>query len=176
MEAQITEADPADKPAFFYNLGDIVYFNGLSRDYKWQFYEPYQYYPAKIVVIDGNQDCDTQVRRGDPPDNEPTLTGFMRNFCDQSPTAVPYRTTMTQQYVYWTLDTPIVTIIGLYSNVEGSLDPRGRADQQNWLTRELLAAPTEKRLLLCAHHPCYSLDSVHGAAAPTSSPRSIPRS
>jgi Calcineurin-like phosphoesterase len=163
MEAQITDAaDDADKPAFLYHLGDVVYFNGISRDYKWQFYEPYQYYPAPIFAVAGNHDCDTQVRRGDPPDPEPTLTGFMRNFCDVSPSAVPYRTTMTQPYVYWTLDTPVLTLIGLFSNVEGSLDPRGRADQQNWLTSELEAAPAHKKLLLAVHHPCYSLDSVHG--------------
>jgi len=86
----------------------------------------------------------------------------MRNFCDDAPSAVPYRTTMTQPYVYWTLDTPVLTIIGLFSNVEGSLDPRGRSDQQNWLTAELQAAPTNKKLLIAVHHPCYSLDSVHG--------------
>jgi len=161
MEEQITKVD-ADKPAFLYHLGDVVYFNGISRDYKWQFYEPYQYYPAPIFAVAGNHDGDTQVRRGDPPDPEPTLTGFMRNFCDRSPTATSYRTTMTQPYVYWTLDTPVVTIIGLYSNVEGSLDPRGRADQQIWLTDELRSAPAEKKLLVTVHHPCYSLDSVHG--------------
>jgi predicted phosphodiesterase len=162
MEEQITQADEADKPAFLYHLGDVVYFNGISRDYKWQFYEPYQYYPAPIFAVPGNHDGDTNVRRGDPPDPEPTLTGFIRNFCDQSPTATPYRTTMTQPYVYWTLDTPVVTIIGLYSNVEGSLDPRGRADQQTWLTDELRSAPDDKKVLVTVHHPCYSLDTIHG--------------
>jgi Calcineurin-like phosphoesterase len=162
MEEQLQAADEADRPAFFYHLGDVVYFNGISRQYKWQFYEPYQYYPAPIFAIPGNHDGDTHVRRGDPPDPEPTLTGFIRNFCDTSPSAVPYRATMTQPYVYWTLDTPIVTIVGLYSNVEGSLDARGRADQQNWLTSELRAAPTDKKLLVAVHHPCFSLDTVHG--------------
>jgi Calcineurin-like phosphoesterase len=162
MEEQVRQADEADAPAFFYHLGDVVYFNGVSRDYKWQFYEPYQYYPAPIFAVPGNHDGDTNVRRGDPPDPEPTLTGFLRNFCDATPSAVPYRTTMTQPYVYWTLDTPVLTIVGLYSNVEGSLDPRGRSDQQNWLTAELQAAPTDKKLLVTVHHPCYSLDKVHG--------------
>jgi hypothetical protein len=162
METQIRQADEADRPTFLYHLGDVVYFNGISRDYKWQFYEPYQYYPAPIFAVPGNHDADTNVRAGDPPDPEPTLAGFIRNFCDSSPHAAPYRPTMTQPYVYWTLDTPLVTIIGLYSNVEGSLDARGRSDQQQWLTAELNLAPPNKKLLIAVHHPCYSLDNVHG--------------
>ncbi len=88
----------------------------------------------------------------------------MRNFCTATPRAAQYRTTMTQPYVYWTLDTPLVTIIGLYSNVEGSLDPRSGSDQQNWLTAQLQAAPTDKRLFVTVHHPCYSLDVLHGGS------------
>jgi Calcineurin-like phosphoesterase len=99
MEAQIKGADQTDRPAFLYHLGDVVYFNGISSEYKWQFYEPYQYYPAPIFAVPGNHDGDTQVRAGDPPDPEPTLTGFIRNFCDSSPHPAPYRPTMTQPYV-----------------------------------------------------------------------------
>jgi hypothetical protein len=46
------------------------------------------------------------VRRNDPPVNEPTLTGFMNNFCAESPEPVPtyHRSTMMQPYVYWTLN------------------------------------------------------------------------
>src|SRR5262245_37801992 len=54
MEQQLRQADDLGQPAFFYNLGDVVYFNGISRDYKWQFYEPYQYYPGPIFAIPGN--------------------------------------------------------------------------------------------------------------------------
>jgi Calcineurin-like phosphoesterase len=162
MEAQIKETKGANQPAFFYHLGDVVYFNGLSCEYKWQFYEPYQYYPAPIFAIPGNHDGAIEVQAGDPPDNEPTLTGFLRNFCDSSPHEAPYRPTMTQPYVYWTLDAPLVTIIGLYSNVEGSLDARGRSEQQQWLTAEMKAAPADKKLLIAVHHPCFSLDKPHG--------------
>ena len=162
MEAQIAKTKGANQPAFFYNLGDVVYFNGVSREYKWQFYEPYQYYPAPIFAIPGNHDGDTHVLKGDPPDPEPTLTGFIRNFCDSSPREASHRPTTTQPYVYWTLDAPLVTIIGLYSNVEGSLDARGRSEQQQWLTAEMKAAPPDKKLLITVHHPCFSLDSVHG--------------
>jgi len=44
---------------------------------------------------------------------------------------------MTQPYVYWTLMAPFVTIIGLYSNVEGSLDARGTTAEK-WLEDQLL--------------------------------------
>jgi hypothetical protein len=139
MEAQVDAAPDTEKPAFFYNLGDVVYFNGQSIDYSWQFYEPYQYYQPYIFAIAGNHDGDTHVRRNDPPVNEPTLTGFMNNFCADSPEPVPtyHRSTMTQPYVYWTLESPFLTIIGLYSNVDGSLDGHGTYEQQGWLRDQL---------------------------------------
>jgi hypothetical protein len=71
---------------------------------------------------------------------------------------------MMQPYVYWTLLTPLVTIVGLYSNVEGSLDPRGGSDQQTWLTTQLQAAPADKKLIVTVHHPCFSLDASHGGS------------
>jgi 3',5'-cyclic AMP phosphodiesterase CpdA len=96
---------------------------------------------------------------------EPSLTGFIRNFCDTQPThLVPYRATMTQPYVYWTLDAPFVTIIGLYSNVDGSLDGRGTFEQQAWLQDQLEHAPKDKCLLVTVHHPPYSLDRPHGGS------------
>lgn len=160
MEQQVTSAKI--KPAFLYHLGDVIYFNGQSSLYKSQFYEPYQYYPGLIVAVPGNHDGDTSVRPKDLPDTEPSLFGFMQNFCDTTPNPMPYRNTMTQPYVYWTLDAPFVTIIGLYSNVEGCLDPRGKSDQQAWLTAQLKQAPPDKKLLIAVHHPCYSLDGTHG--------------
>jgi hypothetical protein len=54
--------------------------------------------------------------------------------CAPTPEYVtPYRRSITQPHVYWTLDAPFGTIIGLYSNVEGGLDARGRIDQQTYL-------------------------------------------
>jgi hypothetical protein len=150
-------------PSFLYHLGDVVYFNGISKDYPSQFYEPFQYYPGPIFAIAGNHDGDTTVEKGDPPDSEPSLYGFLENFCDSSPHyESPYRPTMTQPYVYWTLDAPFVTIIGLYSNVEGSLDPVGVFQQQAWLQQQLKAADKKKCLILAVHHPCFSLDENHG--------------
>jgi hypothetical protein len=165
MEAQraaaSTKRQPA--PAFLYNLGDVVYFNGLSRLYQSQFYEPYQDYHAAIFAIAGNHDGDTQTRPGDPADNELSLFGFMQNFCDTvSHHASAYRPTMTQPYVYWSLEAPFTRIIGLYSNVDGSLDARGTAEQQQWLHAQMVAAPKDQCLIVAVHHPPYSLDTTHG--------------
>ena len=163
MEQQIAAAGSEGAASFFYNLGDVIYFNGQSTLYKTEFYEPYQYYPKLIFAVPGNHDGDTFVYKGDAPDTEPSLFGFMENFCAAQPVMVTaYRMTMTQPYCYWTLDAPFVTIIGLYSNVEGSLDARGRMDQQHYLNTQMAAADPKKKLLVTVHHPLYSLDSVHG--------------
>jgi hypothetical protein len=164
MEHQIKTAGSADKPAFLYHLGDVVYFNGQSELYGSQFYEPYQYYPAPIFAIPGNHDGDTRVRSGDEPDSEPSLFGFTENFCAPQPHQIsPYRATMTQPYVYWTLDAPLISIIGLYSNVEGTLDARGTFEQQRWLERQFNEAKSKNGFVVVAvHHPPYSLDKTHG--------------
>jgi hypothetical protein len=161
MEAQIAAAS-APAPAFFYHLGDVIYYDGQSGFYGSQFYDPYQYYPREIVAIPGNHDGDTRVRGSDPPPDGPSLAGFMSNFCDSRRNSVyPYRQTMTQPYCWWVLDAPFVTIIGLYSNIEGTLDPRGGFEQQRFLETQLAAAP-EKFLIIAVHHPPYSLDGFHG--------------
>ena len=149
--------DPGN-PAFFYHLGDVVYYDGEIINYYPEFYEPYVHYPAPIFAIPGNHDGDV-----DPIDqfNKPgdSLKGFVRNFC--SPTAVHLpeakeapRNTMTQPNVYWTLNTPLATIVGLYSNVPegGQIKP----DQISWLNQELAAAPKDRALILAVHHPLYS--------------------
>jgi hypothetical protein len=165
MEQQIQTAPAKARPRFFYHLGDLVYFNGQSQSYNTQFYEPYQYYAAPIFAVPGNHDGDTHVRPGDLPDAEPSLFGFMENFC--SPHAQnldPYRKTMTQPYVYWTLEAPFVTIVGLYSNVDGLLDGHGAYEQQRWLEQQLAAAAPDRFLLIAVHHPPYSLDDNHGGS------------
>src|SRR5262249_16555626 len=165
MEHQLQKAPADERPAFFYNLGDVVYFNGLQRLYKHEFYEPYQYYRALIFAVPGNHDGDTHTRKGDDPDFEPSLTGFLDNFCDATPQhASPYRMSMTQPYPFWTLDAPFVTIIGLYSNVEGSLDARGRNEQQTYLEHQLHAAAKNKKVIVTVHHPPFSLDASHGGS------------
>jgi hypothetical protein len=164
MEGQINSANDPNRPSFLYHVGDVVYFNGQSELYGSQFYEPYQYYPAPIFAIPGNHDGDTRVQKNDAPDTEPSLFGFTENFCaSQAHQISAYRKTMTQPYVYWTLDAPLVTIIGLYSNVEGTLDARGTFEQQQWLEKQLDAAKSKDVFIVVAvHHPAYSLDKTHG--------------
>jgi predicted phosphodiesterase len=163
MELQFDVHQSQEKPTFFYHLGDVVYFNGLERLYGSQFYEPYQYYRAPIFAIPGNHDGDTHTERNDPPDHEKSLTGFRLNFCAAEARHYnKYRELMTQPYVYWTLQAPFVTIVGLYSNVDGTLDGRGRSAQQHWFESQLASAAKDKWLLLAVHHGPYSLDSEHG--------------
>ena len=71
---------------------------------------------------------------------------------------------MTQPNVYWTLLTPIVNIVGVYSNVPsgGEVD----ADQRSWLVNELQTLPAKMPLLVALHHPVYSADDHHSAAPP----------
>lgn len=163
MEGQLKNANDGQSPKFFYHLGDVVYFNGQSSNYSSQFYEPYQYYDAPIFAVPGNHDGDTITQKNDPPDTEPTLNGFMTNFCSPTPDFVfKHRATMTQPYCFWKLEAPFVHVIGLYSNVDGLLDARGTAQQQNWLVDQLRGVPADKWLIVVVHHPCYSLDSAHG--------------
>jgi Calcineurin-like phosphoesterase len=159
MEAQFQAA----VPSFYYHLGDVIYYNGESTMYEAQFYEPYKFYPAVIFAIPGNHDGDTRVQQGDPPDNEKSLYGFFQNFCAPQSTQIStYRDTMTQPYVYWTLKAPFVTIIGLYGNVDGTLDGRGTMTQQQWLTTQLQNADPSTCIIVTVHQPPYSLDASHG--------------
>jgi hypothetical protein len=103
------------RPAFFFHLGDIVYYFGQEQYYPEQFYDPYRNYDAPIFAIPGNHD-------GVMYKNEPipySLQPFVDNFCTPTPVeAAPSfaRTTMTQPGVYFVLTAPFVRIIGLYSN------------------------------------------------------------
>jgi DNA repair exonuclease SbcCD nuclease subunit len=163
IEVSRASKQSAEEPLFFYHLGDVVYLNGMSIDYPVQFYEPYQNYDAPIVAIPGNHDGDTRTSTGDVPDDETTLYGFIQNFCAPSPQFLfKHRATMTQPYVYWTLETPLATIIGLYSNVDGLLDGSGTFEQQRWLAQQMKDAPGDRALIVTVHHAPYSLDTSHG--------------
>src|SRR5262249_7258833 len=155
------ETELPEQPSFFYHLGDVVYYHGEDVGYHDQFYFPYQDYPAPIFAIPGNHD-------GDTPDPKDTLKAFCEHFCATEPRNPPEaghsdRPTMTQPNCYWRLDAPLLTIIGLYSNVSGALDdPKGdAAPQRDWLTEQLRSAPPDWCLLLAVHHPLYSLGK-HG--------------
>jgi hypothetical protein len=148
-------------PAFFYHLGDVVYYNGQIREYYGQFYEPYNHYNVPIIGIPGNHD-------GDPIDSSQTsLDGWVDYFMTPEPRINPDshdapRTTLCLPNVYFTLDCPFATIVGLYTNVpeHGSID----SVQQQWLTHEFATAPQDKALLLALHHPVYSFDDHHSGS------------
>ena len=150
----------ADNPAFLYLLGDCVYFNGEIKQYYAQFYHPYEFYPAPIFAVPGNHD-------GENLEGDDSLDGFVRNFCAPEPVKLPesgdsQRTAMVQPNVYWTLLTPLASLVGLYSNV-----PEGgaiRAEQANWLVEQLRTLPTDRPLFLSLHHPVYSADDHHSGS------------
>src|SRR5205085_12003025 len=96
-----------------------------------------------------------------------SLSAFVANFCAQTPVLTrdagdTHRHAMTQPNVYWTLEAPFVTVIGLYTNVpEG-----GRLDdaQITWFASEIASAPIEKALIVAMHHACYSADLYHSGS------------
>jgi hypothetical protein len=117
----------------------------------------------------------------DTPDTA-TLTAFLRNFCAETPGPSPdagglVRSTMTQPGVYFTLDAPLVSIVGLYTNVidggpgvissEDGHYPSMNDDQLTFLTGELerlkpQRTAGERAVLIACHHPPVSADSKHG--------------
>jgi predicted phosphodiesterase len=162
MARQVYAGTFPDQPSFFYHLGDVVYYHGEDGLYHDQFYHPYQDYPAPIFAVPGNHDGGT----GGAPHR--SLEPFMKHFCSR----VAYhaeeaghsdRPTMTQPNCYWRLEAPLLTIVGLYSNLTGELDntEAGATAQRDWLTEELRTAPADRCLVVCVHHPVYSLGS-HG--------------
>jgi calcineurin-like phosphoesterase family protein len=163
-------ADPSDRPAFLFHLGDVVYDFGESKYYYDQFYEPFRNYPAPIFAIPGNHD--SFIVPCTPAGSEP-LTVFSRNFCSETPVITPeaaslHRTAMTQPGVYFTLDAPFVRVIALFSN---SLEDPGviSSEKGKWkavpdfqleyLGAQLKRIKDEKyqgAVLLAAHHPAFS--------------------
>lgn len=163
IEADLADAAGGWEPSFLYVLGDCVYFYGQPAQYYPQLYEPYAHYTAPILAVPGNHD-------GDPQDAAQTsLDGFVANFCTPTPVVNTSagdtgRTTMTQPNVYWTLVSPLLTVVGLYTNVPeyGELD----SDQTAWLESELAAAPADRALMVALHHPPISADAYHSSSAP----------
>ncbi len=180
MAADVAAGGP-DAPSFFFHLGDVVYNFGEAQYYYDQFYEPFRAYDRPIFAVPGNHDGMVFGSGSDAPQT-PTLTAFLRNFCADSPQQSPdastiVRSTMTQPGVYFTLDAPFVSIVGLYTNVlegPGVISSQGGRypipdDQLQFLTSELeRLAPARKSLeravIVACHHPPVSIDSKHGGA------------
>jgi acid phosphatase type 7 len=161
MKGDLLKKD--ESPSFFYHIGDVVYFNGEVSSYYDQFYEPYDQYNVPIIAIPGNHDGEV-----DPPSTLPSLQGFVRYFMSPTSQVLPEskdapRVTMSLPNVYFTLDAPFVTVIGMYTNVpeHGSID----SIQQQWLTNEFATAPKNKALIVALHHPIYSFDDHHSGSA-----------
>lgn len=165
-------------PAFFFHLGDVVYYFGQEQYYPEQFYDPYRNYDAPIFAIPGNHD-------GVMYKKEPisySLQPFIENFCTaaSAQTAPNFaRTTMTQPGVYFVMTAPFTRIIGLYSNAGESVGVLGNAqigeDQVTFLTAQLTAAlaarqadPQNKNphaLIIAVHHPPFTGSSQHFPSA-----------
>jgi len=161
------------RPAFFYHLGDVVYYLGQERYYYDQFYDPYRDYDAPVFAIPGNHDGMISPSLG-----LKTLAGFLANFCTARPMKDPEaqgfaRTTMAQPGVYFTLNAPFVKIIGLYSNtsegatqgvISGSVV--GNA-QLTFLQQQLQASAQERKsgdrraLIVAVHHPPFTGSQDH---------------
>jgi hypothetical protein len=172
MTRDLSSQQGADAPAFCFHLGDVIYYFGEPQYYYDQFYEPFRGYAAPIFAISGNHDCS-------PEEGKAPLFAFLRNFCTVNPEKSPdaqglMRSTMTQPGVYFTLNAPFVSIIGLYSNAlegpgvissEGGKWPIG--DQQlEFLTSELRALKRERdelkrAVVLAVHHPPIAKDEFH---------------
>lgn len=176
MVSDFTEANPADVPSFFFNLGDVVYYFGESTYYYDQFFEPYRSYPAPIMSIAGNHDGMVYAR-----DTETTLQAFLDNFCATSAVQSPdagglLRTTMIQPGVYFTFEAPFVRVLGLYSNVledPGVISDQGGTKsgmdgrQIAFLTAALERVKSEKfsgAVIIAVHHPPFTGGSAHGGS------------
>jgi calcineurin-like phosphoesterase family protein len=158
------------RPAFFYHLGDVVYYFGQERYY----YDPYRDYAGPIFAIPGNHDG--VLFKGEPV--KYSLEPFFNNFCSNAPIKDPSakgfaRTTMTQPAVYFTMNAPFLKVIGLYSNAGETTgvisDPTTGQAQVPFLQSHLLAAVTQRAqkgaapfaLIIAVHHPPFTTSKSH---------------
>jgi hypothetical protein len=165
--------DVASGAAFWYHLGDVIYYFGQEQYYFEQFYDPYRDYNAPIFAIPGNHDG--AVFKGESANS---LDAFVGNFCTPQPTRNrdsqgAVRTTMDQPGVYFVLNAPFVKFIGLYSNTsEGGTEgvisgPKVGEAQLLFLEQQLAAAKAERdqnkgrALIIATHHPPFTGSPSH---------------
>jgi len=159
--------------AFWYHLGDVVYYFGQEQYYFEQFYDPYRDYNAPIFAIPGNHDGVVF-----PGEAANSLDAFVANFCAPQPARTAdsqgaVRTTMDQPGVYFTLNAPFVKLIGLYTNTsEGATEgviagPNVGNEQLVFLEGQLAAAKAEREkgqwraLIIATHHPPFTGSPEH---------------
>ncbi len=170
MTDDATSAAADRRPAFFYHLGDVVYFAGDLSKYPDSFYAVYEDYPAFIVAITGNHDCQPDDPSDGVDPNKVPWDGWVQNFMSDDPNqqgtliANSARTRMDLPNVYWTLTTPLATIIGLASNVSEN-EGEFHQDQIDWFRGELAAADPNAALVVTVHHPAYSGDTEHSGSS-----------
>ncbi len=156
-------------------MGDVVYFYGEHSYYYSQYYEPFRTYPAPIFAIPGNHDGITYGA------DMVSLDAFQKAFCATEPgrwegSAGILRSTMIQPGVYFTLDAPLVSIIGLYSNCGESL---GWLDDQQllYLYQELVRLKalrkSEGRAVILAIHHCPRWFPGQSKADTTATPSTV---
>jgi hypothetical protein len=183
MVMDLHRPNPADRPAFFFHLGDVIYNHQYNAPeskknmYQPQFYVPYEHYSAKIVAIPGNHDSN-------PQEDPKSIDAFEENFCADPPKSdanlakllsAPNRAPMFQPGVYYRLDTPFVQIIALFSNGgehEGVLRGGVAGDSQwNFLIEQLTqikaarAGGKRLALIVAMHHPPYSGGGGHSGSS-----------
>jgi hypothetical protein len=182
MAMDFHRPNPADRPAFFFHLGDVTYnldfgqVESKKAMYQPQFYSPYSNYPGKILAIPGNHDSN-------PEEDPKSIDVFEDNFCaplPQTPAELdrainsPKRVPMYQPGVYFRLDAPFVQILALFSNggeFEGVLkgDPVGD-DQWRFLGDQLKQIKDARKngprraFLLAVHHPPFSGGGGHSGS------------
>ncbi|HLK17015.1 MAG TPA: metallophosphoesterase [Fimbriimonadaceae bacterium] len=163
----VADALVADVPnsgaLFCYHVGDVVYFTGLHDDYYAQFYEAYSHYQPPIFSIPGNHDGEV-----DDASIQTSLDGWVDYFMQPNPDVDPIskdapRVGLNLPNPYWTLVTPVATIVGMYTNVPegGSID----SVQQQWLTNEFATAPKDRAFIVALHHPVFSFDVHHSGSS-----------
>jgi hypothetical protein len=180
MSSDVQSGGPTG-PAFLFLLGDVVYNFGEAQYYYDQVYEPFRAYDRPIFAIPGNHDA-AVFGPGSTAPRVPSLAGFLANFCAAAPGVSPdagglIRSVMTQPGVYFTLDAPFVSIIGLYSNClegPGVISSQGghfpiSDDQLTFLKNELARLKPQRQALqraviLAVHHPPLSADARHGGS------------
>lgn len=160
---------PEERPSFLYHLGDIVYHYGEADQYESQFLQPYETYPGPIYAIAGNHDTDINPNCGE---HYQSLEAFYAAFCNTCPATIHFgtglkRKSQVQPNVYWTMQAPLATIIGLHTNVPkyGCI----QKEQKSWFIKELKEAAkysAEKAIIVCMHHAPYSADVNHGSSQP----------